>query len=272
MSKLGGFRCIFLLIFCCFQAVFYAQNTDINNISRFTIESHQLNYVKQIWVYLPENYQNSENAYPVIYMHDAQNLFDAETSYAGEWQIDEFLDNFEGIQSIIIGIEHGNEKRLDELTPFSHPEYGGGQGDEYLNFIVYTLKPYIDANFRTLSDTENTSMTGSSLGGLLSFYAVLKYPEVFGNAGVFSPSFWFSNDIYTFVTDTSLAKTSRFYFVIGTEESEEAVPDQQKMVNLLLEKGINEQNIVNKIIEGGQHNEAFWSTQFSDAYIWLTKQ
>ncbi|TPV32846.1 alpha/beta hydrolase [Paucihalobacter ruber] len=272
MGKLSGFCCIFLLILSVFSSFLFSQSTEKQQVNKFTIHAPQLKTDKQIWVYLPKNYQNSENAYPVIYMHDAQNLFDAQTSFAGEWQIDEFLDNFEGSESIIVGIEHGNDKRLDELTPFSNNKYGGGQGNAYLNFIVETLKPYIDTNFRTLSENENTSIVGSSLGGLLSFYAILKYPEVFGNAGVFSPSFWFSEDIYTFASNTSLAKVSRFYFVTGTEESENAVPNQQKMVNLLLEKGVDKENIVNNIIQGGRHNEAFWSAQFPDAYIWLTNQ
>lgn len=249
-----------------------AQNYDNKQIKKININAPQLKTTKQIWVYLPKNYENSRNAYSVIYMHDAQNLFDDKTSYAGEWQIDEFLDTFEGHQTIIVGIEHGNEKRLDELTPYPNNTYGGGKGDAYLNFIVETLKPYIDSKFRTLSGNENTIIAGSSLGGLMSFYAILKYPEIFGNAGVFSPSFWFSDAIYDFASKSDLSKISRFYFVTGTEESESAVSDQQKMVNLLLEKGIKQEHIVNKIIEGGRHNEAFWSQQFPEAYIWLTNQ
>jgi alpha-glucosidase len=272
MGKLGDFCCIFLLILSVFSTSLFSQSTAKQQVNKFTIQAPQLKTNKQIWVYLPKNYQNSKNAYPVIYMHDAQNLFDAQTSFAGEWQIDEFLDNFEGIKSIIVGIEHGNNNRLEELTPFSNETYGGGNGDAYLKFIVETLKPYIDDNFRTLSDTMNTSIMGSSLGGLLSFYGILKYPEIFGNAGIFSPSFWFSEAIYDFAANSAISKNSRFYFVIGTEESENAVPNQQKMVNLLLEKGIDKANIVNSIIQGGRHDEAFWSEQFPDAYIWLTKQ
>jgi alpha-glucosidase len=269
MGKTGVFCGIFLLVL---MSHLYSQNSDVEQVKKFNIEAPQLETVKQIWVYLPKNYENSKNAYPVLYMQDAQNLFDAKTSYAGEWQIDEFLDAFEGRQTIIVGIEHGNEKRLDELTPYPNDTYGGGGGDAYLNFIVETLKPYIDSNFRTLSGNENTSIVGSSLGGLMSFYAILKYPEIFGNAGMFSPSFWFSDAIYDFASKSDLSKISRFYFVTGTKESASAVSDQQKMVNLLLEKGIKQEHIVNKIIEGGQHNEAFWSQQFPDAYIWLTNQ
>jgi predicted alpha/beta superfamily hydrolase len=272
MGKTGIFRSIFLLFFFIPFVNFYAQKSDLKYIKKLSMEAPQLNTFKQIWVYLPKNYENSKNAYAVIYMHDAQNLFDDKTSYADEWQIDEFLEDFEGTQSIIVGIEHGNEKRLDELTPFSNEKYGGGEGDAYLQFIVDNLKPYMDKEFRTLKDATHTSIMGSSLGGLLSFYAVIKYPEVFGNAGIFSPSFWFSEAIYTFTASSTLTENSRFYFAIGTEESKTAVPDQQKMVHLLLEKGVSKENIVNKIVPRGQHNESFWSSQFPDAYKWLTHQ
>lgn len=269
MGKTGVFCGIFLLVF---MSHLHSQNSDVEQVKKFKIEAPQLETVKQIWVYLPKNYENSKNAYPVLYMHDAQNLFDAKSSYAGEWHIDEFLDTFEGPESIVVGIEHGNEKRLDELTPFSHETYGGGNGDAYLKFIVETLKPHIDREFRTLQDAMHTGILGSSLGGLISFYAILKYPEVFGFSGVFSPSFWFSEDIYTFTGNSSISKHSRFYFVVGTEESETAVPNQQKMVHLLLDKGVDKKQVVNKIIEGGQHNEGFWSEQFPDAYKWFVNK
>ena len=111
----------FLLIFCLlFWFKIKAQSTASKQVTAFTIEAPQLDTLKTIWVYLPKNYKNSKKAYPVIYMHDAQNLFDDKTSYAGEWKVDEYLDTLTQNESIIIGIEHGNEKRIDELTPYKH--------------------------------------------------------------------------------------------------------------------------------------------------------
>ena len=148
----------------------------------------------------------------MIYMHDAQNLFDDSTSFVGEWKVDEYLDNISNPETIIVAIEHGNEKRTDELTPYANEKYGGGNGGNYINFIKNTLKPHIDITYRTLSDVKNTTIFGSSLGGLISFYATIKYPDTFGNAGVFSPSFWYSNDIYELIETNDINKDINFFF------------------------------------------------------------
>lgn len=271
MGKTSVFCNIFLLLIFVLSPISYSQSTASQQVEKFIIQAESLGCTKQIWVYKPVNYQNSQNAYKVIYMHDAQNLFDRESSYAGEWKIDETLDSISSQNTIVVGIEHGNEKRVDELTPYPHEKYGGGNANAYLQFIVTTLKPYVDKNYRTQTASEHTSIMGSSLGGLLSFYATLKHPEVFGNAGVFSPSFWFSEDIYEFAQTVEIPKSLKLYFVVGTEESETAVINQQKMVDLLLKKGVKATQIQNKIVVGGKHNEAFWSQEFLDAYLWLTK-
>jgi alpha-glucosidase len=106
------------------------------NISTFLLEAPQLQTTKKIWLYLPENYTQTTKKYPVLYLHDAQNLFDATTSYAGEWQIDETLDSLKA-EVIIVGIEHGNEKRIDELTPYKNEKYGGGKGTQFSTQTLY---------------------------------------------------------------------------------------------------------------------------------------
>jgi alpha-glucosidase len=246
-----------------------AQSISHKQIKLFTIEAPQLDTTKTIWVYLPKNYKDSEKRYPVIYMHDAQNLYDEQTAYAGEWKVDEYLDTLSSNESIIIGIEHGNEKRIDELTPYYHDTHGGGKGDSYINFIKNTLKPYVDTSYRTLSNPEHTTLFGSSLGGLISFFGVIKYPETFGKAGVFSPAFWINPEIYDLVKASEIPKSTRFYFLAGTAESETMISNQNRMVALLKAKGVLEQNIKSESIEGGEHNEAFWSQHFGDAYQWL---
>lgn len=263
------FRYVLVVVFILFFTHIYSQSTASQQVTKFDIEAPQLNTIKTIWVYLPKSYQTSNKSYPTIYMHDAQNLFDKELSYAGEWQVDEYLDSISEKESIVIGIEHGNEKRIDELTPFKHIKYGGGNGDAYLSFIRFTLKPHIDTSFRTLKEKEHTTICGSSLGGLISFYAMLKYPDTFSNGGIFSPSFWFSEAIYNLVKETTISKSSRFYFLVGTDESEDMVSNQKKMIDLLLKKGVNSQNIKLKIVEGGKHNEALWAKNFPEAYQWL---
>ena len=264
--RLGHF---FTLIFTISFYSLYSQSTASEQVTRFTIEAPQLETSKQIWVYLPKNYQNSEKRYPVVYMHDAQNLFDNATSYVGEWKVDEYLDELADKQSIIIGIEHGNEKRKDELTPYPHDTYGGGQGDAYITFIKNTLKPYVDLNYRTKTDASNTTIFGASLGGLISFYATVKYPEVFGKAGVFSASFWFSEKIYELAESSDIPQSSKFFFLIGENEGDSMVPDQERMVALLKSKGVKPDQIQSHIIKDGEHNETLWSTNFGEAYLWL---
>ena len=128
----------------------------------------QLNRERRVWMYLPPNYKSANKSFPVIYMHDGQNLFDTSTSYSGEWSVDETLNRLykDGNASfIVVAIDNGKDKRLDEYSPWKNQKYGGGEGDAYLEFIVKTLKPYIDANYKTLKDKENTAIIGSSMGG-----------------------------------------------------------------------------------------------------------
>lgn len=205
-----------------------SQSTASSYVSTFTIEAPQLNTYKKIWVYLPKDYKNSNTDYPVIDMHNAQKLFDIETAYIGEWNVDEYLYTLTSKQVIIVAIEHGNDKRIDELTPYPNKTYEGGDGAAYIDFITKNLKSYIDITYPTWSDAKNTTIFGASLGGLISFYAIIKYFEIFGNASVFSPSLWFSDAIYELVNTTDLNKNSHFHFVMGTKESEMDVPNFKK--------------------------------------------
>lgn len=255
---------VFLLTFFYSTAQLQAQE----RYSTFEIKAPQLDSTKKIWVYLPLNYETSSKKYPVIYMHDAQNLFDAKTSYAGEWKIDETLDSLKA-KVIVIAIEHGNEKRIEELTPYKNEKYGGGKADLYLDFIVSTLKPYVDKNYRTKTNKHNTAIMGSSLGGLVSYYAGLKYPKVFGKVGCFSPSFWFSNEIYKLTEDTKKMDT-KIYFMCGDSESETMVAEMEKMENLIREKRCDCLNLTKMtIVKEGKHNEKLWAKEFAKAYLWL---
>lgn len=245
-----------------------AQNSTVSgNVSSFTISAPQLGGERKIWVYLPYNYNEDNKKFPVLYMHDAQNLFDDATAYAGEWHIDEKLDSLKA-QTIVIGIEHGREKRVDELSPYKHEKYGGGDADKYLDFLVTTLKPYVDVHYRTKPDKENTAIFGASVGGLVSFYAMLKYPKVFGKVGAFSPSFWFSEDLYDLVhaTDTIDAK---IYFMAGDHESNEMIPDLNRMEELVKHKIKNKKQLHKKVVHNGRHNETLWANEFVNAYLWL---
>lgn len=256
----------FLFVFYFTQA---QESTASKQVSTFTIDAPQLKSSKKIWLYLPKNYPTSTKKYPVIYMHDAQNLFDAKTSFAGEWNVDEKLDSLNA-QVIVVGIEN-TDKRMDELTPFPHPKYNGGKADQYLDFIVSTLKPEIDKKYRTKTDAKHTTIMGSSLGGLVSFYAILKYPEVFGKAGVFSPSFWFNRNQINEMLEKTKKLKAKIYFLCGDNEGDaDVIPDLNKVEYLVNTKRC-ECKMLNKkaIVKGGQHNEKLWRDGFVKAYLWL---
>lgn len=237
----------------------------------------QLKTTRKIWIYLPPDYSTSNKNYPVIYMQDAQNLFNDATSFSGEWKVDEILNQLfaEGQpDAIVVGIENGGTERLNEYSPWKNAKYGGGKGDAYTEFLAKTLKPYIDKSFRTLPQAKNTALIGSSMGGLISFYAGIKYAEKFGKLGVFSPSFWFDfKDLNFFVTKNSKKlKHTKFYFLSGTKESEDMVLDIQKIIPILIQKGVPEENIKTKFDEDGTHSESYWSREFGAAYLWLFKK
>ena len=246
-----------------------AQSTLSKNVKTFEIDAPQLNSNKKIWIYLPANYALDEQKYPVIYMHDAQNIFNDSTAYAGEWNVDEFLDETNSEKAIIVAIEHGGDKRISELTPYPNEKYGGGNGKNYVDFIRYTLKPHIDASYRTLADQANTGIFGSSLGGLISFYAAFEYPEVFSKIGVFSPSFWFSEQIYEKVKNSEITNDQKFYILAGKRESDSMVEEVNTMQDHLISKGFEPQNLIVKLVEDGEHNEKLWRENFSEAYQWL---
>lgn len=231
----------------------------------------QLGRQRRVWIYLPPGYAYGKAKYPVIYMQDGQNLFDELTSgYGQEWGVDEFMDSLKnGQQAIIVGIDHGGNNRISEYDPYDS-QYGKGRGDDYSLFLVKTLKPYIDSHYQTLPDAKHSTVAGSSMGGLISMYAALKYPKVFGNAGIFSPSFWIGPQIYDYAK-ANADSGSRYYFVCGDQESDKEVADMQKMVDILKFKGSPEKNIPVTIIKGAKHNEVQWRADFPAFYDWLMK-
>ncbi len=229
----------------------------------------QLGRQRRVWIYLPAGYESSGKKYPVIYMHDGQNLFDAYTSGYGEWGIDELMDKLpDSRESIIVGIDHGGEYRITEYDPYDS-KYGKGRGADYVDFLVKTLKPYIDSHYHTKTGASATTIAGSSMGGLISMYAALKYPGVFGNAGIFSPAFWIAPEIYPFAQQQKLPASSRFYFVCGDAESDQMVSGMQKMADLVRSKGLSEEKTPVVVIKGAGHNEKQWNGDFQAFYDWL---
>ncbi|SDF07139.1 alpha-glucosidase/metallo-beta-lactamase class B [Mucilaginibacter pineti] len=232
-------------------------------------EMPQLGRQRRVWICLPAGYESSKKRYPVIYMHDGQNLFDEYTSGYGEWGIDEFMEKLSPQeQCIVVGIDHGGDYRISEYDPYDS-NYGKGRGDDYIQFLIKNLKPYIDAHYHTKTDAAHTAIAGSSMGGLISMYAVLKYPKVFGNAGVFSPAFWIAPDIYQLAKQQAITNKTRFYFVCGSAEGEYMVTYMQKMADIVRQKGVSTKNSPVVIIKDASHNEKQWNGDFPDFYNWL---
>jgi pullulanase len=254
------------------------KHTVIGNVKTFTLSSKYLKYYnpRTIWIYLPPDYDSTNKKYPVLYMHDGQNLFDEAESFAGEWNVDETLEamyresNF-GI--IVVGIENAREHRMDEYTPFLNKEYKrGGEADSYLKFLVEELKPYIDSTYRTLKD--NTALLGSSLGGLVSIYAGFKYPEIFKKVGSMSGAFWFNPEIVDFI---KRAKQSpeKIYLDYGERESEDPqkyIGENEKVVKAIMEKKWHKKPQFLVIVDKeGIHHESSWSKRFKKAVEFLFK-
>jgi len=239
----------------------------------FTIP--QLKTTRKIWIYLPPDYETSGKKYPVIYMHDGQNLFDEFTSFSGEWNVDETMNKIfaeTGKSAIVVGIDNGGDKRLAEYSPWNNEKYKTqGEGNLYVDFLAKTLKPFIDKTYRTEPQASKTVTMGSSMGGLISLYAAVKYPNIFGKAGIFSPAFWFvSKDLNLYLNvNKSNLKNSKFYFVAGKNEDESMVPEIENVDRSLLKKSVPEKNIIVKIDEDGTHSESYWKRELQAGLIWL---
>jgi predicted alpha/beta superfamily hydrolase len=228
---------------------------------------------RRVWVWLPLDYFNSENRYPVFYMHDGQNLFDEIYSFAGEWGVDESMQTLfhQGFPAIIVGIDNGGAQRIAEYTPWRHSQYGGGEGEAYLTFIVDELKPFIDSYFRTLPGREFTGLFGSSLGGYISFYGIMEYPEIFGKAGVFSPSFWFSDSLWTYMESIEKTEDLRIYMLGGENESATMVSNLERMAQALENAGFTQDEFTIVTHHDGIHNEWYWQREFPAAFRWLNR-
>ncbi len=234
----------------------------------------QLDRYRRISVYLPPDYGQTEEAYPVLYMQDGQNVFDDATAAFGEWEVDESLNSLYeagGRGVIVVAIDHGGTARLDEYSPWTHPQYGGGEGEAYVNFIVETLKPYIDQEFRTLPGREHTGIMGSSMGGLIALYAAIEHQDVFSKAGVFSASFWFAEECYSHVATTGKMADMRIYLIAGEQEGDsgQQVADMEAMYDTLRFAGFSEAEVVRHAHADGAHSEWYWRREFPDAYEWL---
>ena len=229
---------------------------------------------RTVRLYLPPGYETSGKRYRVLYLYDGQNLFDDATSYVGEWGVDESLDALaaEGLEFIAVGIDHGAEKRIHELNPWTplDPKYAPNQGIDFLEFVVKQVKPFVDANYRTRPGRLDTAIGGSSLGGQMAHYAMAKYPQLFGRALVFSPAYWIGGEAaYDYTAGRCLPPGVRYYATTGSKEGDEAVAALHRMAGVLRANEPADFALFSEVREGAEHNEAFWKAEFPQAIRWL---
>lgn len=246
---------------------------------------------RKCWVYLPPGYATSTDRYPVLYMHDGQNLFDVATSFAGEWRVDEaceaLIASGEIPPIIVIGIENAGGGRCNEYTPWAKSGTGGpcvgGGADTYLSAIRDVLIPEVNRRYRTRTGSRFTFMSGSSLGGLVSIYAAYGYSDVWGRVAAVSPSIWWrEQELLGFAIQTGRPPTlDRYYQDMGTQESgftdnngngiDDYIEDLRAMKTVALSQGFIENDDFKSLEAAGHsHNEFYWSQRMPGILRFLT--
>jgi predicted alpha/beta superfamily hydrolase len=229
----------------------------------------QLDRHRRVWIYLPASYAHSKKNYPVLWMHDGQNVFEDSSSFSGEWGVDEALDTLgpKYGEMIVVAVDHGGSKRFNEYSPYGAEQFGKGEGDAYVDFLVKTLKPYIQKNFRVSKKVSSNFIAGSSMGGVISLYAILKYPKEFGGAGIFSPAFWITPGIKNAVIQKGKNVKGRVYFYAGKKESESMVQDMLVVFDALHKR--SQARMTTVVRDDGRHSETTWRKEFPLFYKWL---
>jgi predicted alpha/beta superfamily hydrolase len=253
------------------------------------LHSPQLGNARDVLVWLPHGYETSSARYPVLYMHDGQNLFDSATSFAGEWQVDETMTLLvnEGLPAIIVGLPNAGERRRNEYSPYDFragAQQVRGEGEQYIRFMVDTVKPLIDDSFRTRTEAAATGILGSSMGGLISLYGFLTRPQVFGLCGAFSTAYWFGDDALLRMIRERASGHGRVYLDVGTREGDTLANhriaaadfnvmyrDGVRLLRDVLREGGYAAGRTMMYVEdqGGLHNETAWAMRLPAALRFL---
>jgi predicted alpha/beta superfamily hydrolase len=250
-------------------------------IEQWPVYIEPLHRETMLHIYLPDDYAQSDERYPVMYMFDGHNLFDDEmATFGSSWKLADFLAEYDK-KFMIVGIEcdHYKDNRLQEYTPYALKEtfFGPteGKGAVLMEWMVNTLKPIIDERYRTWSHREATGIGGSSMGGLMSFYGLLAYNNVFSKAACLSPTLFIAKDeLINEFHQHFIHPDTRCYFSFGTKEfrSKSHRERVEKMLEEFVEeielrKGIAEVNL----IKGGKHSETYWEKESKTWFDFLWK-
>ena len=234
---------------------------------------------RQVRVWLPAEYTiNPHKKYPVLYMFDGQNVFDAATSFVGEWRVDETCEELIAQGKIrpiiVVAVDHGRSRRMLEYTPWKDPQYKNenGEGAGHLDSINKHLVPFINQSFRTLTGPRNTGLAGSSLGGLMTRYAAGNFESTFGLLAAMSPSLWWNDRVVFSFAEKSIGTGIRLYLDMGGKEDEwgDGLGDLRQLTKILEGNGfLQEQNLMVVEDAPGRHNETAWARRLPAALMFL---
>ena len=222
---------------------------------------------RQSYVYLPVGYEESGRSYPVLYMFDGHNLFtDEEATFGKCWGLEEYLDRHE-TPLIVAAVEcnHEGNMRLSEYSPVDfnfRGQHVKGRGKKYMDWLVTQFKPYVDGNYRTLPDRKNTMIAGSSMGGLMTLYALSKYGKYFSRGAALSPSLWVEGGkVPHFIENGKFGKDCVLFTDYGEREFKNHLPQRGlfcKTFEILCSAGVA---VTARIVPGGTHSEASWEKE-----------
>lgn len=256
------------------DASYQARFLPLIQVIHEAFEIPQLIRTRRISALLPWDYHQSDKRYPVLYLQDGQNLFEDHAPF-GTWGVDKklaMLAESGEHEVIVIAIDHAQEDRIREYTPSIPTKLGRGDGRKYIRFLAETLKPYIDTHFRTLPDRIHTGIGGSSMGGLITMYAGLRYPHVFSKLMVFSPSLWVTPAFSFKFMDFAAPHPMDIYVYGGEQEGSNMVLHIENLRETLEMRGMGDRARIRLQVEidpQGRHQESSWGREFPDALRWL---
>ena len=224
---------------------------------------------RRAYIWLPASYEKEpDRRYPVMYMFDGHNVFfDSDATFGKSWGMGKYMAQSKK-DLIIVAVEcnHEGNGRLQEYSPvtFHNATLGRikGKGRVYMKWLIHELKPYIDANYRTLPDRMNTIIAGSSMGGLMALYGCCVFNHVFQRAACLSPSLWVDpGKVIELVARAHIKNDTCIYMDYGSEEMQRHSANREALsstVRMLLMKNVN---LTFRVVPGGVHTEACWAEQ-----------
>ena len=244
-------------------------HTVVGDLRIHEFRSSFLDASRTVAIWLPPSYEKDDvSRFPVLYLHDGQNLFDRATAFGEEWQVDEtamaLIHRGEIAPIIVVGVYNAGDGRVDDYTPSPDPSHGrGGRVALHGRMLVEELKPWIDQTYRTLPSAASTALGGSSLGGLSTLYVGLRYSTAFGMLAVHSPAVWWDNRvIIRHVEALSGRLPLRIWLDAGTAEGAAVIPDLRALRDTLLRKGWRlGRDLAYLEVEGAGHDEAAWAAR-----------